>query len=255
MHPSSAEACFLFAAALVAGTLDAIAGGGGLITVPALLSIPSLRNQPHLVLGTNKGQSVFGSGASLLRYAHGGLVDRRRALPAFLLGIAGSLLGARLTLSIPPDRLKPIVVTIVAAAAIYMTFRRSGGPKHVAQTPHAGLAWASAFLIGGYDGFIGPGTGTFLIIAFVGLLGDSLARASANAKVVNFGSNLAAVALFAWNGRVVWAYALPMVAAQLLGGSLGAHLAVRVGDRLVRRAVFVVSLSLLLKVVYDLVRP
>jgi uncharacterized membrane protein YfcA len=255
VQPSSSEACFLFAAALVAGTVDAIAGGGGLITVPALLSIPSLRNQPHFVLGTNKGQSVFGASASLLRYAHGGLVDRRRALPAFLLGLGGSFVGARLALSIPPDRLKPIVVTIIAVAAVYITFRRSGGPKHVAQRPHPSVAAASAFLIGGYDGFIGPGTGTFLIIAFVALLGDTLAQASANAKVVNFASNLAAVTLFGWSGKILWAYAIPMAVAQLVGGSLGAHLALRVGDRLVRRMVLVVSLSLLLKVVYDLIRP
>jgi uncharacterized membrane protein YfcA len=255
VHPSLHEACFLFVTALIAGTLDAIAGGGGLITVPALLSLPSLRNQPHLVLGTNKGQSVFGSGASLARFHGGGLVDRSRALPAFLLGLAGSFLGARLTLAISPDQLKPIVVTIVALAALYITFRRRGGPKHVARRPHPRLAAASAFLIGGYDGFIGPGTGTFLIIAFVALLGDSLARASANAKVVNFASNLAALGIFAWNGKILWAYALPMAAAQLAGGSLGAHFAVRVGDRLVRQAVFLVSLSLLVKVVYDLVRP
>ena len=254
MHPSLAEATFLFVAALIAGTLDAIAGGGGLITVPALLSIPSLAARPHLALGTNKGQSVFGSGAALVRYTHAGLVDRRRALPAFLLGLGGALLGTRLTLAIPPDKLKPIVVTLVAVVAIYLTFRRRGGPRHVSQQPRPWAAAIAAFVIGGHDGFIGPGTGTFLIIAFVGLLGDTMAAASANAKVVNFASNLASLALFAWSGSVLWAYALPMAAAQLLGGTIGAHLAVRVGDQLVRRTVLFVSLSLVLKVGYDLIR-
>jgi hypothetical protein len=252
VHPSLPEALFLIIAALLAGTMDAIAGGGGLITVPALLSIPSLGNA-QLALGTNKGQSVFGSGAALSRFAHAGLIDRRRALPAFLLGFTGSVVGAKLALAIPPDRLKPIVVVIVGAAAIFLTFRKRGAPAAVSVQPRPFAAGISALGIGAYDGFIGPGTGTFLIIAFVALLGDTMAQASANAKVVNFASNLAALALFAWIGKVVWAYALPMAAAQLLGGFIGAHLAVRVGDQLVRRTVFFVSLALILKVFYGVV--
>lgn len=254
MHPSLHEALFLVAAALLAGTMDAIAGGGGLITVPALLSIPSLGAQPHLALGTNKGQAVFGSGAALGRFAHAGMIDRRRALPAFLLGLMGSILGARLALAIPPNKLKPIIVVTVCIVAIYLTFRRRGGPKHVSASPRPTAAGISALAIGAYDGFIGPGTGTFLIIAFVALLGDTMAQASANAKVVNFASNLAALALFAWSGKVVWAYAVPMAGAQLVGGFIGAHLAVRVGDQLVRRMVLFVSLSLMLKVLYDVVQ-
>ncbi len=251
MHPTFSEGCFLTATALFAGTVDAIAGGGGLITLPALLSIPSLGTDAHLALGTNKGQAVFGSGASLVRFARGGLVDRPRALPAFLLGFAGSAIGARLAIATPPDRLKPIVVSIVAGVAIYLSLRRSGGPSHLARRPHRATAALTALGIGVYDGFIGPGTGTFLIIAFVGLLGDTMLRASANAKVVNFASNLAALALFAWRGMVIWSYALPMAAAQLVGGTLGAHIASRVGDHLVRRTVLVVSLALIGKVLYD----
>jgi uncharacterized membrane protein YfcA len=252
VHPSPIEVLFLCTASLLAGTVDAIAGGGGLITMPALLSIPSLAADTHLALGTNKGQAVFGSSAALARFSQAGLVDRPRALPAFLLGFMGSLLGARLAIAIPPARLKPIVVSTLAIVAVYLTFRRRGGAAHVARKPHPMAAALSALFIGAYDGFIGPGTGTFLIIAFVGLLGDSMARASANAKVVNFASNLAALALFSWSGFVVWTYALPMALAQLTGGIIGAHLAVRVGDGLVRKAVLLVSLSLIVKVLIDL---
>jgi uncharacterized membrane protein YfcA len=119
---------------------------------------------------------------------------------------------------------------------------------------HAALATACiALAIGAYDGFFGPGTGTFLIVAFSSLLGDSLQRASGEAKVVNFASNLAAVVLFSVRGIVLWKIALPMAAAQALGGFLGAHLAVRRGDVLVRRVVLVVVLALVVKLGRDLV--
>jgi uncharacterized membrane protein YfcA len=114
------------------------------------------------------------------------------------------------------------------------------------------VAGLIAFSIGAYDGFFGPGTGTFLIVAFVALLGDGLARASAAAKVVNFASNLAALALFAWRGMVVWPVALPMAAGQLCGGWIGAHLAVRRGDALVRRVAVLSALALAVKLALDL---
>ncbi len=114
------------------------------------------------------------------------------------------------------------------------------------------LAGAIALAIGAYDGFFGPGTGTFLIAAFAGLMGDSLARASAEAKVANFASNFAALLLFAARGTVVWRIALPMAAAQLAGGWLGAHLAIRRGDGLVRRLVVAVALVLAFKLAWDL---
>ncbi len=249
MQPTLSQGIFLFAAALLAGTIDAIAGGGGLITVPAILftGLPT-----HFALGTNKGQSVFGSIAALIRYARAGMIHRDRALPAFFLGFGGACLGAALALWIPPEKLKPIVVVMLLCVAVYLTFRGNGPPatdKPVVQRP--AVAALAAFCIGAYDGFIGPGTGTFLIIAFVALLGDSLANASANAKVVNVGSNLAALMLFAYKGKVVWAFAVPMVVAQICGGWIGAHIAVRVGNQLVRRVVLVVSIALILKVSYD----
>jgi len=242
--------------ALVAGTLDAIAGGGGLLTVPALLwaGLP-----PHLALGTNKGQSVFGSGASLARYARGGLVDPRRARVTFPAGLAGAIAGATLVLAVPPETLRPVVIALLLGVSVFMLVARApatspgvnGGPDAARRrggTVHAGLL---ALAVGAYDGFFGPGTGTFLIVGFVALLGDGPARASAEAKVVNFASNLAAVALFAWRGVVLWKVALPMAAGQLAGGWLGAHLAIRRGDALVRGAVIAVAFAAAAKLAWD----
>ena len=252
MEPSFSEAVFLFFAALVAGTIDAIAGGGGLVTVPALLntSLPTA-----LAFGTNKGQSVFGALAALIRYWRAGLVDRPRAIVAFAFGFFGSLAGAQLLLSMRPEVLRPIVIVMLVAVAAFVALRPDGPVQPPEPTTRRRMiGHLVTLLIGAYDGFFGPGTGTFLIVAFVGIAGDSMQQASANAKVVNFASNLAAFALFWQRGVIVWAYALPMVAAQLIGGTLGAHLGVRSGDRIVRRALIVVSLMLVAKLAVDLFR-
>jgi uncharacterized membrane protein YfcA len=249
--PTLLQIALLAAVGLVAGTVDAIAGGGGLLTVPALLwaGLP-----PHLALATNKGQSVFGSFAALVRFTGGGLVDGRRALITFPLGLAGSLGGAALVLAVPAGALRPVVIALLAFAAAFVGLRRGSprapnAPPGQASLPVAG---AIAVAIGAYDGFFGPGTGTFLIVAFVGLLGDGLARASASAKVVNFASNLAAVALFSARGLVMWKIAVPMAVGQLVGGLLGAHLAIRRGDTLVRRVVVAVALAAAVKLAWDM---
>jgi len=254
-EPTLATVVALSLVAAAAGLVDAIAGGGGLLTVPALLAagLP-----PHLALGTNKGQAVFGSGAALVRFARAGLIQPARARLGFPLGLLGSLLGAALVLQIPPATLKPLVLALLGAAALFIGLRRGtpAGGAAAGQPPRRhGGTWAAglvALLIGAYDGFFGPGTGTFLIVASVAFLGDDLTQASAGAKVVNFASNLAALALFAWRGVVIWPVALPMAAGQLGGAWLGAHLAVRRGDRLVRGVTVAVALALAAKLAWDL---
>src|SRR6266542_3107891 len=221
--PGPAQIALLVAVALAAGTIDAIAGGGGLVTLPVFLAVGL---PPHLALGTNKGQSVV-----------------------------GSLAGAALVLALPPSVLRPVVLVLLAFAALFIGLRRGPPPRleDAPPPPHAMLvAGSAALVIGAYDGFFGPGTGTFLIVAFVALLGDGLAHASASAKVVNFASNLAALVLFAVRGTVIWRIALPMAAAQLAGGWIGAHLAVRRGDALVRRVVVAVALALAAKLAFDM---
>ncbi len=240
----------LMVAALLAGVVDAIAGGGGLLTLPALLATGM---PPHLALATNKGQSVFGSGAALANFVRNGLVDRKLAPLTFPAGLVGSFAGAALVLLVRPDVLKPVVLILLVAVAFFLAFRPPVTARQAPPLEKARLAaLALALGIGAYDGFFGPGTGTFLIVGFVALLGLPMARASANAKVINFASNLAAVILFASKGVVVWQVALPMAAAQFAGGFLGSQLAVKGGDVLVRRVVLLVVLALVAKLGFDL---
>ena len=194
--------------ALLAGTVDAIAGGGGLITLPALLTagLP-----PHLALGTNKGSSVWGSGAALVVVLAGragrsraGARSRSRS------ALVGSMVGAQLVLLISKDALRPIVIVMLFAAAVLLLVRKPDRTDGRRWQVVRGSPRMLALVIGCYDGFFGPGTGTFLIVGFVALCNRSLVRATADAKVVNFASNLAAVAAFAREGSVMWQVALPM---------------------------------------------
>lgn len=240
----------LLLASFVAGFFDAIAGGGGLVTVPALLatSLPV-----HVVFGTNKGQAVWGSGAALFTFWRAGLVERDRALPSFVAGFCGSLVGAALLLRTSSEALRPVVVVLLVVVAVFMTFRPPLHPTERALSPAArwSISVGLAVVIGAYDGFFGPGTGTFLIIGQVLLLGVSMQTGSANAKVVNFASNLAAFGLFAWKGQVAWTVALPMAVAQLAGATLGVRAAIRGGDRLIRWVVLAVCLGLVAKLSVD----
>jgi uncharacterized membrane protein YfcA len=253
----------LLCAAFSAGAVDAIAGGGGLITLPALLWVGL---PPHVALGTNKGQSIFGTTAAILRYRHAGLIDGGRAPVSFGAGFLGSLGGAAIVLLVRPALLRPLVLVLLVMAALVIALRRPGrpepGPVAHAERPldraspgrRSILAAAIALAIGGYDGFFGPGTGTFLIVAYSVVFAMPLGRASAEAKVVNFASNLAALSIFSMRGTVLWRLALPMAAAQFAGGALGAHFAVRGGDSRVRWVVLGVVAALVLKLGLDLLR-
>ncbi|MDP2273571.1 MAG: TSUP family transporter [Archangium sp.] len=240
----------LFFVALLAGLVDAIAGGGGLLTVPALLAtgMPT-----PMVFGTNKGSAVFGSGAALLRFWRAKLIDSKRAKVLFPLGMLGSFAGVALLTALDPKVLKPLVLILLVVAGFVVAFVRPPAVQTGVPSPRAGVKTAFlALFLGAYDGFFGPGTGTFLIIGFVVLLHLTLQEASANAKVVNFASNLAAMLFLTWKGFVIWKVSIPMAAGQFIGGTLGAHLAVRGGDTLVRRVVLLVVLALVTKLGYEL---
>lgn len=246
MDLSIAHLAVLVAAAFVAGLIDAIAGGGGLITLPALLTagIP-----PHVALGTNKAQSSFGTLSALLQYTRAGLVDLRRARWTFPLGFVGSLCGAALVMLMRPESLRPLVLVLLVCVAAFLAFRPPVAHPE-GHPPPRGAAWWSALIAvcaGLYDGFFGPGTGTFLIVAFVGLVGLTLTRASADAKVINFGSNVGAVAIFASRGVTVWRIAVPMAAASMAGAYIGAHIAMKGGDRFIRYVVLAVVAALVIK--------
>lgn len=248
----------LASAAFVAGFVDAIAGGGGLISVPALLvATPDAR----LALGTNKAQSVFGAFASLASYARAGRVHRARAARSFVAAFLGSLFGVQLVFALRPETLRPIVLGLLVFAAVFFALRHRGvrnenaaphGPKAFLRRHPLAVASAIALALGAYDGFFGPGTGTFLIALYAGLLGDDLTQATANAKVANFASNLAAVLSFGFAGKIDVRLALPMAAAQIVGGLVGARTAIRGGERVVRAVVLAVTTALALRIGWQL---
>jgi uncharacterized membrane protein YfcA len=243
------ELVVLVVAAFGAGTVDAIAGGGGLVTVPALFAVGL---PPHVVYGTNKGQSVFGAAAALVTFWRARVVTRRIAPYTFALGFAGSLVGAITLTRLSAEVLRPLAIVMLLAAAAVMLVRKPARTDDAPTARAFGWALALALVIGCYDGFFGPGTGTFLIIGFVLLCGASLPRATADAKVVNFASNLAAVIWLGSHGAVLWQVALPMAAAQLVGGMVGSRLALRGGAGLIRVIVVCVSLGLVGRLAWDL---
>jgi uncharacterized membrane protein YfcA len=237
--------------AFVAGLVDAVAGGGGLFTVPALLAagLP-----PGLALATNKGQAAPGALASFVTFLRRGGIDRRRAPLGFALGFAGSLLGARLLLAMRPEPLRPIIALLLLFALGFMLLRsRIRVRKAPLTRPRLTLALV-ALTLGTYDGFFGPGVGSLLIVSFVTLFGDPPLFASGNAKVVNLGSNIAAFLLFAWRGAICWKVAMPMALANMAGARLGARLALRRGDRFVQVMVTVVVLAVVFKLSFDMLR-
>ncbi len=250
MGLSSGVVALLALAAFAAGLVDAIAGGGGLLTVPALLAtgLP-----PQIALATNKGQASFGAVSSFASFWMRDGIDRARAPWGLVCGFVGSLAGAYVLTLVKPGPLKPLVLVLLLLAAAFVAWPRkpsTGRPHDWAMFALVPLALGFGF----YDGFFGPGVGSMLIVMFVLLFGDTLTRASGNAKVVNLASNLAALLLFAVRGDVLWKVALPMAAANAAGAFVGARLAVKRGDKLVRVVVLVVVAALVMKITIDLVR-
>lgn len=243
-------------AALVAGFIDAIAGGGGLVTVPSLLvAVPDVR----LALGTNKGQSVFGSFSALVSYWRSGRVHAERALPTFLAASVGAFAGARLVLALDPKVIRPLVLVLllVVAVSFVLRGRRRAAPETrrpwpIAERHPLACAVAIALVLGAYDGFFGPGVGAFLIAAYAAVFGDDLTRATANAKVANFASNLTSVITFAIAGTIRFELAIPMALAQIAGGSLGARAAIRGGERFVRAGVVFVTLAMVARLTWQI---
>lgn len=238
------------AAAFVAGLVDAVAGGGGLIQLPALLLLYPDAPVP-LLLGTNKVSSVSGTLAALIRYAQHVEIPWRRAAPAAVAACAGSFVGARLATAAPSAWMRPVVLVLLAAVAVY-TFAK----KDLGATPGVERGASVAALIGAglglYDGFFGPGTGSFLLFAFVTLLGLDFLTASASAKLVNVATNVAAILAFAAAGDVAWGVALPMAVFNVLGSRIGTRLALARGAPFVRRLFLGVVSAMLLKMAWEM---
>lgn len=239
--------------AFLGGLIDAIAGGGGLLTVPALLwaGLP-----PVTALATNKAQAVFGSFAATVHFVRRGLIAPRRLWLSVLTTFVGAASGAFLVQRISSAFLSGLIPLLLILFALYFAFSPRVSDLDSRRLLNETIfAWLIGTGIGFYDGFFGPGTGTFFAAAYVGLLGYNLRRATAHAKLLNFTSNLAALLLFALGGEVLWLLGLLMAGGQVCGGWLGAHLVLRHGARLVRPLLVIVSLVISLKLLVDRLIP
>jgi uncharacterized membrane protein YfcA len=238
----------LMVAAFVAGTIDAIAGGGGLITIPALMAagVP-----PVQAIATNKLQSTFGTGGAVIAYARKGHVDLRRfAVPA-LASFVGSAIGAYVLTQVDSSFLAGFLPLLLIGIVIYFATakRVSDEDRHSRAGP--ALLVAVVLVIGGYDGFFGPGTGSFFTTALVALFGMGLLRAVAHTKLLNFASNLAGLAVLVLGGHVLWITGFAMGLASIAGGQVGAYSAMRFGAGVARPLLIIVSIALTLALLAD----
>ncbi|MGL5289636.1 MAG: TSUP family transporter [Aeromonas sp.] len=239
----------LFGVALGAGFIDAIAGGGGLLTVPALLATGM---PPALVLGTNKLQSSFGSFSATWFYARRGLLEWGMIWPALICTFIGAAMGTLAVQTIDAARLERLLPFLLMGFACYFLFspRVSDAQSSPRLTP-----LIFALLVGGtvgfYDGFFGPGTGSFFAIGFVALAGFGMARATAHTKLLNFTSNIASLLFFAIGGKVVWSVGLIMAIGQFIGARMGSKLVLKKGVHLIKPLLVTVSLLMSAKLVWS----
>ncbi|ENO90392.1 sulfite exporter TauE/SafE family protein [Thauera linaloolentis] len=240
-------------AAFFAGMVDAVVGGGGLIQIPVLLS--QFPQAPIATLfGTNKVSSIAGTGASLWRYARSVRIPWGVVLPATVAALVGAWGGAALVSWLPREMMRPLIVVLMVAVAIY-TFMKKDFGHRATRTLTAADRWkgiAFGGLIGVYDGFFGPGTGSFLLFGFVRLFGMDFVQGSASAKVLNFATNLSAIAYFASDGPILWQVGLVMAACNLAGAYLGTRLALKHGAGFIRKAFIGVVIVLIVKQLADL---
>ena len=241
----------------MAGFVDAAVGGGGLITVPALLlGLPPGTPMPTL-LGTNKVVAVTGTSVAATKFLRSGLLDWREMLTPVLVAAVGSVFGSWLTYFVKPDFMRPLMLFLLVGMLAFTLLRPDLGHLHAPRFGLAhqrGLAALIALVIGAYDGFFGPGTGTFLVFLFVAVLGFDFLRASALAKSVNWASNTAALIFFIGHGSWLPYLALGLAVANGIGGYLGAKVALEKGSRWVRVLFILVATALMLRLGWQVLR-
>ncbi len=248
------ELLFLCAFAFLAGFIDAVAGGGGLVQVPALFVLmPGV--PAATLLGTNKFASIWGTLLATWQYSRQVPMEWRATLPTCAAALLFGFVGARAVAHVPAEFLRPLVLVLLVGVLGWTLWRKDLGALHAPKLSHAAQSWAglaTGAVIGFYDGFFGPGTGSFLIIAFVGLFGFSFLAASASAKAVNVITNGAALAYFATHGHVLYAVAAPMALCNVAGSYVGTKLALRLGSRFVRVVFVIVVSALIARYAWDL---
>lgn len=239
-------------AAFGAGWIDAVVGGGGLLQLPAVLLIPGIT--PVQALATNKLGSIFGTATSSVTYYRRARPDIRTALPMAAIALAGSFGGAAVATVLPASAFKPIIVVALLAVALFTAFKPQLGAATALRFSghrHHVTAGAAGLVIGFYDGLIGPGTGTFLVITLVALLGYDFLQASAKAKIVNFATNAGALILFIPHGAVLWLLGLILGVANTAGSYLGSRMAISRGSGFIRVVFLGVVILLIAKLGVD----
>ena len=251
--PSVVTIVLLVLAAFAAGWIDAVVGGGGLVQLPALMvAFPGAA--PVHLLATNKLASICGTTTSSITYLRRVRPDLRTAVPLALLAFAGSLLGAVIASHIPRAAFNPMILVVLVVVGAYTIYRPAMGESTVLRFGghrHYVVAGLAGFAIGVYDGALGPGTGSFLVFALVGLMGYGFLEASAKAKIANFATNLAALVVFIPQGAVVWSIGLMMGLANVAGGYVGARTAVAKGSAFIRVVFVCVVSAFVLKIGWD----
>ncbi len=239
----------LFCVAIFAGFIDSIAGGGGLITIPAMLimGIPPLDT-----LGTNKLQSQFGSASATIAYARRGHVNLREQLPMAIMAMIGGGLGAFTAAFVPSDLLRTIMPFLLIAIALYFAFKPqlSDIDSHRRITPFV-FGLTAAPLVGFYDGVFGPGAGSFYMLAFVGLAGFGMLKATAHTKLLNLGSNFGGFVVFAAGGAVLWKLGIAMGIGQFVGAQIGSRFAMKNGAKIIRPLLVLSCLAMATKLLAD----
>jgi uncharacterized protein len=239
-------------ASLLAGFIDAIVGGGGLITIPTLFGIyPNAA--PATLLGTNKSAVIWGTAWAAVQYGRRVRLLWSTLAPAAAAALIGSALGAWTVTLASPDGLRRALPFVLAAVLVYTLLKKDLGREHVRRYGDRGEATAASligFFVGFYDGFFGPGTGSFFVFLFVRVLGHDFLHASAGAKLLNTATNLSAIVLFSLNGHVWWHVVLVMAGANVLGSLIGTRMALRHGVGFVRAAFVIVVAGLIVKTAF-----
>ncbi|MES2666335.1 MAG: TSUP family transporter [Pseudomonadota bacterium] len=242
-------ALWLMLAAFLAGFVDAIAGGGGLISVPALLLAGA---SPIEALATNKLQGTFGAGTAMVTYAGAGQVHLRDQLGMAVISALAGAAGALAAHLMPVALLRLVMPAILVAVALFFAFKPGlTDDARAARVTPAVFSFTAVPLIAAYDGFFGPGTGSFFMLGFVMLAGYGVLRATAHTKLLNFASNIGALAVFATSGAMWWGMGLAMAAAQIGGAALGARLALRIGAGLIKPLLVVTSTAMALRLIWQ----
>ncbi|MFD2369192.1 TSUP family transporter [Brevibacillus sp. GCM10020057] len=244
---------FLALFGFVAAFIDSTVGGGGLISLPALLG---LGMPPYLALGTNKLAGTISSATSSVTFIRSGKFDKKLMLILFPVSLIGACFGAKTVLFVPQELLKVLVIIMMALIFVYTLFNKRFGEmsNFKGYTSFTlGLGIPLTFLIGFYDGFFGPGTGSFFVFVMVLLFGYDFVIAAGNGRILNLASNIAALTVFILEGKVIFVTGLVMGVAMLLGASLGARMAIKTGVRYVRPLFLIVSITLITKMVYELI--